>query len=120
VRVTTALDGVPWTVTDVGRQSPDWFLYGGWTENAMAKAWPNMGAWDVEFSQIRWTTSTAVPNICFTQYPPSGQVELRWWGTLLEAPDVTGPWSPVSATSPETPSLSGQRQFWRAQGLQCP
>ncbi len=119
VRVTIALDGVPWTVSDIGRQSPDWFLDCGWTEMALAKAWPSMGAWDVEFSEIRWTTTKAVPNICFTKFPPSGP-ELRWWGTLLEATDLTGPWLPAAGTSPLSPTFGETRKFWRTQGLQCP
>jgi hypothetical protein len=66
VQVATALDGVPWTVTDIGRQYPDWLLFGGWTENSMAKAWPNMGAWEAEFSEIRWATTLATVGECAT------------------------------------------------------
>ena len=110
VRVTTALDGVPWTVTDVGRQ----FLNLDWPENALAKQWPNMGGWDAEYSAINWATTPAAPSISISRLP-SGQAELKWlFGTLLEAADITGPWLPVSATSPHTITLSGQK-FYRAQ-----
>jgi hypothetical protein len=120
VRVTTALNGVPWTVTDVGRQYPDWLLGGGWTENALAKAWPNMGAWDAEFSAIEWTTTTAGVGEC----PPTlsvtrlsnGDLELNWSaGSLWEATDVAGEWREVTgATSPLTVAASGQRKFYRS------
>ncbi|HNQ88936.1 MAG TPA: hypothetical protein PKM73_10010 [Verrucomicrobiota bacterium] len=123
VRVTTALDGVPWTVCDIGSQSPDWFLNCGWPENAMSKAWPNMGAWDVEWSEIRWTTTKAAPNICWTKYPPSGQWEIRWYGTRQRALDINGPWEPAGGASPATPSFAPPAppiRFWRSQGLQCP
>ena len=122
VQVALTLDGAFWTVTDVGRQSPNWFLDCGFAENAMSKAWPNMGAYDVEWSEMRWATTKAVPNVAFSHYPwpTSVQWELRWWGTLLEATDINGPWSPAVGASPLTPTFSGPRKFYQAQGLQCP
>jgi hypothetical protein len=120
VQVTTALDGVPWTVTDIGRQYPDWLLFGGWTENAFAKSWPNMGAWDAEWSEIRWGTSLGALGACPVPPPaislaPNGTVQLTWpAGTLYEAPDVTGPWQKVQSASPYTvqPGVNGSR-FYR-------
>jgi hypothetical protein len=43
-------------------------------------------------------------------------VVLTWGqGTLLEAPDVTGPWTTNSASSPYTTSPSAARKFYRVQ-----
>jgi hypothetical protein len=120
VRVATTLDGVLWTVTDVGRQYPDWLLFGGWTENALAKAWPNMGAWDAEFSEITWITAVesigaCPPSLSVTKLP-NGGLELSWSaGSLWEADDVTGEWLEVpQATSPFMITPSDQKKFYRS------
>ncbi len=119
IRVTTVLDGVPWTSTDIGRQYPDWLLGGGWTENALAKAWPNMGAWDVTYSALSWKTQSGAPLPC----PPTlgistlsnGELEIRWSaGSLYESSDFNGTWTKVEASSPYKTTSAGARRFYRA------
>ena len=119
VRVTTVLDGVPWTSTDIGRQYPDWLLGGGWTENALAKAWPNMGAWDVGYSALSWKTQSGAPLACPPTLGistlPSGELELRWSaGSLYEASEFNGTWTKVEASSPYKTTSAGARKFYRA------
>jgi hypothetical protein len=115
VRVTTVLDGVPWTTTDVNRSFNN--INGTFMENALAKQHGSMqGAWDAEFMRLDWATTTAAPSVCITRLG-SGQVEVKWpFGTLLAAPNVTGPWTPMpAATSPYLITPSAARMFYRAQ-----
>jgi len=103
--VSTALDGVPWTSTDVGRD----FLNLGWGENALAKQHGSMqGPWDAEYTQLNWATTPAAPVISISRLP-SGNMQLSWpFGTLLESNDVSGPWTPIpGAASPyEVPPVA--------------
>jgi hypothetical protein len=44
----------------------------------------------------------------------AGGLQLTWSaGTLQEAPAITGPWTPVGATSPYTSPTSGPQKFFR-------
>jgi len=48
------------------------------------------------------------------QNEANGTVTLRWsGGTLQSAPSVTGPWTPVTGSSPQTVGATGQQQFYR-------
>jgi hypothetical protein len=109
LRVTTALDGVPWTSMDVTRN----FNNLGWGENALVKQHGSMqdGAWSAAIGVLTWTTSPADPTLTITKLS-GGDVQLTWpFGTLLQAPAPTGPWTAVSATSPHTASASGQKYY---------
>ena len=97
VRMATALDGEAWTTTDVNRG----FNNLGWAENALAKQHGSMqGPWSAEIGVLTWATSPADPTISTTRLP-DGNVEVTWpFGTLLEATNVKGPWTPVLESSP--------------------
>ena len=46
--------------------------------------------------------------------PVRGGLQLNWSnGTLEEAPKITGPWTPVAATSPYTAPTTGAQKFFR-------
>jgi hypothetical protein len=46
--------------------------------------------------------------------PNGGQLVLSWpFGTLLQATNVTGPWTTNTATSPYTNNMTWPRQFFR-------
>ena len=111
VRVTTALDGVAWTTIDVNRNYNNL----GWAENALAKQHGSMqGPWDAEFTQVNWATGAAAPSVAIVPWT-GGQVRVNWpIGTLYEATSLSGPWTPVVATSPYTTAVSGKK-FYRAQ-----
>jgi len=106
VRVTTALDGVPWTTTDVNRQ----FNNLGWDENALPKQHGGdggPGAWDAEYTQVNWaTTPDAIPSIAIT--PTGGINAVVTWplGNLYNATEVNGPWTLVPGTSPKAITMS--------------
>jgi hypothetical protein len=70
----------------------------------------------VEYTHLEWTTTAVAPTVRITKLP-GGEVALEWpFGTLLEATNVTGPWTTNStATSRYTNTLSGQKKFFRAQ-----
>jgi hypothetical protein len=50
--------------------------------------------------------------------PGSGSVTITFTGTLLSAPSVSGPWTPVAgAVSPYTTSTTGAPRYFRSQGV---
>ena len=104
VRVTTALDGVAWTTTDVNRNYNNL----GWGENALAKQHGSMqGPWDAQYRQVFWvTTPDAVPSIAIT--PTGGENALVTWplGNLYDATDLNGSWTLVPGTSPKAITMS--------------
>jgi hypothetical protein len=107
--VTTALDDVPWTTTDVNRS----FSNLGWGENALAKQHGSMqdGAWSAAIGVLTWTSSPADPTLTVAKLP-NGNIQLTWpFGTLQGAASVTGPWLPITATSPHTITPSGQNYY---------
>jgi hypothetical protein len=54
------------------------------------------------------------PNVILTIEPAGSNVQLTWpQGLLLEAPNVTGPWTTNNAASPYTFAPSGDRKFYR-------
>jgi hypothetical protein len=67
VQVDTALDGVYWTTMFIDRK----FNNLGWLENALAKQHGSMqGAWEAEFTQVNWATTTATA---------SSDTKNYWW-----------------------------------------
>ena len=85
----------------------------------MAKAWPNMGAWDVGYSALSWKTQSGAPLACPPTLGistlPSGELELRWSaGSLYEASEFNGTWTKVEASSPYKTTSAGARKFYRA------
>ncbi|HWH72158.1 MAG TPA: LamG domain-containing protein, partial [Candidatus Sulfotelmatobacter sp.] len=56
----------------------------------------------------------AVPNVVLKIQPVGTQLQLSWpQGTLLEANDLTGPWTTNSATSPCLVPTSAAKKFYR-------
>jgi hypothetical protein len=55
-----------------------------------------------------------VVNPGFNIQRSGGNVTLSWsYGTLLQADEITGPWTTNSAVSPYSTPASGSRKFYR-------
>ena len=52
------------------------------------------------------------------QFAGGNQMVLMWaWGTLIQAPNLPDPWTPVQAASPYTNNLTAPQQFFRVNNL---
>jgi endoglucanase len=64
-------------------------------------------------TQIRSIAGLTPPSLT-NRVVSGGQMVLTWsWGTLLQATNLLGPWTPVQAASPCTNSPSASQQFFR-------
>jgi hypothetical protein len=64
-------------------------------------------------TQVRNLAALTPPSL--TNRVVSGnQIVLTWsWGTLLQATNLTGPWTAIQAASPYTNSQTASQQFFR-------
>jgi hypothetical protein len=109
VRVTTALDGEPWTETDIHRGYNNL----GWAENALVKQHGSMrdGAWSAGLGVLTWTTTAGDPGLVI-QRLSDGKVQLTWpGGALLEADSLAGPWTTRPVASPYVFAPAGQKFY---------
>jgi hypothetical protein len=74
--------------------------------------WWNAGGANITIN----AASLTYGNISLQAQPVAGgQLQVTWpVGTLLEAPTVTGPWSPNNEASPYTFTPTGSQKYFRA------
>ena len=64
-------------------------------------------------TQVRNLAALTPPSVA-SQMVNGKQLVLTWsWGTLLQATNLLGPWTPVQAASPYTNSRTASQQFFR-------
>ena len=86
----------------------------------MSKAWPNMGAYDVEWSEMRWATTEAAPAAIIGNLKAAlganGKVKITFdgAGTLQTSTTLNGTFADSAIKSGDEITVDGAALFIRA------